>query len=506
MSEQRLTPVFGRSHTLAVVQLALLWLLTGLGPTPAAELDLSGRDLALSKYRERDLRAANLSRADLTGADFSGADLRGANLSGAKLDRIELKEADLRGVIGWATVDLGLGMSAKGANFSGTDLRDAKIAGGYSGGYFENADFTGADLTRAILSGRFHGARFDDAKVDGALMLGAGGIEPLHDDLRKRGAIVDAVGFAAAVRSGRDFSRSLLRHAHLQGIDLAAAKLAGADLHSAALDRAGLEGADLRDAEFYWGTAEGTRFNGAQLARAQLDNMRAAGANFERATLVGTSLFGADLAGANLREANLTGANLSSANLTGADLTGAILTDTKVDAAIISNVIGLEPTAERQLRGRAGRWKYDLAAGIDGFLRTWSVPLHVLLAPVAAALAIIGFRVGTARGWFGMFIAMNCLAAVPWLAGRALFFMGGSATAQLSEPRLWTLWFGLWPLLMIGLAILFLSSIGAGGLHIYRNVIRSPRKTPFVSVSCALLTVADCFFAICALTSLAPDA
>jgi len=488
------------------VQLAVLWLLSGIGPTQADGPDLSGRDLSLSKQRGRDLRGANLSRANLTCADFSGADLRGANFSGAKLDRIELEGADLRGVIGWATADLGLGMAAKGANFAGTDLREAKVAGGYSGGYFENANFTGADLTRATLAGRFHGAKFDDAKVEGALMLGAAGLGSLRDDLRKRGAIVDAEGFAAAVKSGRDFSRSLLRHAQLQSVDLSDAKLAEANLHSAALDFAGLERADLRGAQFYWGTAARTRFDGAQLSGAHFDNIRAGGASFEGASLVGTSLFSADLSGAKLRNADLTGANLTGANLTGVDLTGAILTNTKVDAAIVDNVSGLEPAAERQLRGRAARWKYDLGEAIDRFLRTWSIPLHVLLAPMAAALGIIGYRVGSARRSFGTFVAMNCVAAMPWLAGRAFALLGGSPIAQMSDFHLWSLWFGLWPLFMIGLAVLFLSSIGVAAHHIYRHVVRSPRKTLFLSLSCTLLTVANCFFAICALSSLAPDA
>jgi uncharacterized protein YjbI with pentapeptide repeats len=488
------------------VQFALLWLLSGVEPAQADEPDLSGRDLSLSNQQRRDLRGANLSRADLTCADFSGADLRGANLSQAKLDRIRLDGADLRGVIGWAAADLGLGMSAKGANFTGTDLREAKVAGEHSGGYFENADFTGADLTRATLHGRFHGAKFNDAKVEGALMLGADGLGSLRDDLRNRGAIVDAEGFAAAVRSGRDFSRSLLQNAPLEGADLSGAKLAGANLHSAALDRARLEGADLSGAQFYWGTATGTRFDGAQLSDAKFDKFRAAGASFEGASLVRTSLLSADLSGANFRNADLTGANLTRANLTGVDLTGAILTDAKVDAAIIDSVSGLEPATERRLGERAARWKYALADGVDRFLITWSIPLHVLLTPLAAVLGIAGYRVGSARRSFGAFVAMNCLAAMPWLAGRALALLGGSPTAQLSNLQLWSHWFSLWPLFMIGLTVLFLSSIGATGLHIYRHVFKSPRRRLFLSFSCTLLTVANCFFAIGALISLAPDA
>jgi hypothetical protein len=59
---------------------------------------------------------------------------------------------------------------------------------------------------------------------------------------------------------------------------------------------------------------------------------------------------------------------------------------------------------------------------------------------------------------------------------------------------------------MLWLAEQFLSSIDAAGLLNWWNVVRKPLKRPFVSLGCALFTVANCFFAICTLAKLAPDA
>ena len=474
--------------------------------TMEASNDLSGRSLAHSDYSGRDLRAANLTNAHLAMADFSNADLRGADFRGAKLDRINLDGADLRGVIGWAKADLGLGISANGANFSGTDLRNAKLVGGYSGGYFERADFTNADLTGATLTGRFDGARFQGAKLGGTLMLGAVGVELIRNDLRRRGAIVVGVDFAAAVKSGRDFSNSFLPGAQLQDVDLAGAKLGSANLHSANFDRAQLDGADLRGANLHHATAKDARFDDANLSESHFHNVNANGASFVGAKLVNASLFRTDLSGANLRDADLTGANLSYADLTGADLTGATLDDVAVEAAIFDDVRGLPPETQRKLTERAGRWKYDLEMGVNDFLQNWSFRLHLVLTPVAIVLGLMGFRGGRARTSFAVMTGINLATVIPLLIGWIFAMLGGSPTAQMSEPNLWGAWFSLWPVMMLGLGILFLGSLAAGGYQIVRYVIMTPRNRPFLSLNCVLLTVANCFFAGIVLLMMAPDA
>lgn len=481
-------------------------MLTLAGLTTAAEQsrkDLSGASLIHSNYSGCDLRHANIrnanlldadfSNTDLRGADltgakltvanFSGADLRGADLTGADLDRINLDGADLRGVIGWAKVELmpWLGISAKGANFSGTDLRDAKIAGG---GSFEKANFSNADMTRAILEGHFHGALFDGATVSGAVMLAAVGIEPLREDLRRRGAIVTGKDFADAVKSGRDFSGARLTgDVQLQDIDLTGAKLKGADLGAARLHRTRLDGADLRKVFLQCAHVTEARFDGADLSRANLDEVHASGASFEGATLVGAAMDGADLTGANLRNADLTGANLTQANLTGADLTGAILDDVIVDAAILDDVKGLDPKAQQELHKRAGRWSYEFYRSLDRFLGDWSLPLHMLLTPLATLLAWLGLRTGFARGSYIALMSVNLGGAFPFLGILIL-------------PRLGIFGIGLL-ITMLGIALLAcLASLAGGGFHIVRYVIMPPRNRPLLAVSTALLTMMNCFFAL----------
>jgi uncharacterized protein YjbI with pentapeptide repeats len=457
-----------------------------------AGVDLSGRDMAHSKYKGRDLRGANLRKADLTMADFSATDLRGADLAGARLDRIDLRDADLRGSVGWATADFGFGIDARSANFSGADLRGAKVVGTY----FEKADFSRANLIGATLSGRFHGALFDGASLAGTLMLGAGGVELISEDLRRRGAIVTGKDLAAAVKSGRDFSNAHLDGAQLQDIDLTGVKLVGAYLHSANLDRALLDGANLKGAKLYWASAKGTRFDDADLTGAHFDNVRAEGASFVGAKFVNATLWGSRLSGAELRKADLTGANLSYANLTSTDLAGAHLDNVIVTAAILDGLCGLPPQTNHDLRKRAARWRYDLAMAVNDFLQNYSTPLHVTLTPAAILLGLTGLCVSSRRAPFAVLVGINLAAVIPLLSAFVFALLGGSPTAQMSVPALWHAWFRLWPVMMLALAALFFGSLAMGSYYVVRYVIRPPRNRPLLLLSCVLLTVANCFFAL----------
>ena len=498
------TCVFGRLRSLAVFVLAG-WI--GVAAVAFGEgVDLSERDLSHSNYHGRDLRGANLKRSELTMADFSGTDLRGADFTGTKLDRINLDNADLRDVIGWAKADLGLGIKANGANFAGTDLHGGFLIGGYSGGYFEGATFAKANLAGATLHGRFHGATFDGAIVTDALMIGADGIDSLHQDLSQRGAIVTKADVAKAVRSERDFSNAQLSGAQLQDTDLSGARLFNANLHSANLANARLHRADLREAAFYWADTTKTQFDGADLSRAKFDNMKSRGASFVGCKLIGTSLKGANLNGANLSDADLTGADFSYADLTNADLTGAILKDISIEAAILNNVRGLEPTKLSELTKRSGRWEYDLRNGFNRFVSTCSLPLHLLFTPLAVALGLLGSHAERARRSFLTLTAINGMAAIPFAASLLLALLGGSPTAQMSAPGLWMLWFQLWGLMVFGLGVLLAVSIAAATYHVVRHVLMKPRTEPLVSLCCAVLTLANCAFAFSLLVLMAPDA
>jgi uncharacterized protein YjbI with pentapeptide repeats len=468
--------------------------------------DLSGSDLSHADHTGQNLRGADLAYVDLTMADLSGADLREANLTGAKLDRINLDGADLRGVIGWSEADIGLGISANNANFSGTDLRNAKVAGTYSGGFFEGANFTNANLTGATLAGRFHDAEFRGAVLKDAVMLGAAGVESLREDLRKRGAIVVAEDFAAAVKSGRDFSHFLLRGVQLQDVNLTGARLVEADFNSAHLDRSIFNSAQLRGAEFYFATAEDAQFDGADLSQSNFDNVDAARASFVGASLVNASLYGTDLTGADMRNADLTGADLSFAELTGADLSGANLNDVEVEAAIIQDIRGVSPDIERMLRRRAGRNWYEIKVRMNEILQDWSLALHLSITPIAIVLAVVGSRGTGARYLYVMIGGINAAMLIPLLTHCILSLAGGSPTAQLSAPGPWRVWFHLWPLMMLAVGALLLVSLAAGTCLTLRSVVMKPRHKPVLSVCFVLLTIANCLLAAQLLLMMAPDA
>ncbi len=490
-----------------------------IGAAEPLAKDLSGRDLMHSNYAGCDLRNAkirnavlshtNFSNADLRGADltgsdlamadFSGVDLRGANLTDARLDRMNLDGADLRGVIGWATVDLGFGegISVKGVNFSGLDLRNGRIwdcsfeKANFSGAdlreamiasrSFEKANFTNANLTGATLVGPFQGALFDGAKVNGALMLSTSGLEPLSEDLSKRGAIVTGKDFADAVRSGRDFSGAHLEDANLQDLDLSDAKLRGASLRRAHLDRTRLDRADLRQALLPYASIIHTRFNGADISGAYFACASAAGASFEDAKLVGARISSAYFTGVNLRNADLTKASLAYADLTGSDLTGAILDDIDVQAAILDGVKGLDPEKRRELHKQAGRWSYEFHRDLDRFLETCSLPLHILLTLITIVLTCIGLRTGFARPGYIALLAVNIVAASAIPGG---LMLAGSGFAGI--------------FLLLGmiqfLGVVFLGAIIVGAFHIIRYVIIPPRNKPGLAASAALLTIANGFF------------
>ena len=502
-----------------VVVFAMLMSPGAVGAAEPLAKDLSGRDLMHSNYAgcdlrnakirnadishsnfsDADLRDADLTGADLTRADFSGADLRGANLTDTRLDRMNLDGADLRGVIGWATADLGLGqgISARGADFSGLDLRDGRIWGcsfekaNFSGANlretmiasrsFEKANFTNADLAGATLVGPFQGAVFDAAKVNGALMLSTSGLEPLSEDLSKRGAIVTGKDFADAVRSGRDFSGAYLANANLQDLDLTDANLRGASLRRACLDRTRLDRADLRQALLPYASIIGTRFNGADISGADFACASGAGASFEDAKLVGAKISSAYFTGVNLRNADLTKADLAYADLTGSDLTGAILDDIDVQAAILDGVKGLDPEKQRELHKQAGRWSYEFHRDLDRFLETCSLPLHILLTLVTIVLACIGLRTGFARRGYIALLTVNIVAASVIPGG---LMLAGSGFAGI--------------FLLLGmiqfLGVVLFGAIIVSVFHIIRYVIIPPRNKPGLAASAALLTIANCFF------------
>jgi uncharacterized protein YjbI with pentapeptide repeats len=116
-----------------------------------------------------------------------------------------------------------------------------------------------------------------------------------------------------------------LRHANLQGFDLAFL-----NFESAQFDRAEMQGANLVSVEMQGAFLEGTKMQGALLWDVEMQetychDAEMQGAYFGNAKLQGADFWGAKMQGANFMHAELQGTNLHSASLRGAKLAGAKL-------------------------------------------------------------------------------------------------------------------------------------------------------------------------------------
>jgi uncharacterized protein YjbI with pentapeptide repeats len=183
-----------------------------------------------------DLAGAVLVDEDLSGLDLSGADLRGAELSRARLTGARLLRTDLSGATLFE------------ADLSGTEL--------------SGADLTGANLQGADLGGAGLGA----ACLDGASLVEA------------------------------RLTEASLVSASLVGADLRSADLTRARARGADWSRADLSAATLVEVELDHGLMRDTRFDRADLRRAQLRSM----VDYKRASWIGVDIREVDFTGAYL--------------------------------------------------------------------------------------------------------------------------------------------------------------------------------------------------------------
>lgn len=136
--------------------------------------------------------------------------------------------------------------------------------------------------------------------------------------------------------SNTDLSEAVLVQARLDGADLTGADLRcvlahgsrwrGAYLGEARLDEAELPRSDFSDAELPGVQAQGLNLAGARMRNADLEGARLPGVDLSEAQLQGIRLVEASLVGANLASSKLSKADLSRADLTEADLSEARMT------------------------------------------------------------------------------------------------------------------------------------------------------------------------------------
>jgi uncharacterized protein YjbI with pentapeptide repeats len=492
---------------LPAITLALLATAFGVsaedGPTLSPSPKIYQKSLSHQKMEGKSLRGADLSKTEMTMTHFERADLQGADFTGSEMDRAELADANLSHARGLGTVDFGLGIKAQRTNFQNADLHHACIPGTY----FEDADFRGANLRGAFLAGRFHGAKFEDADVQEAVFLGTSGIESLHADLRRRGAIVNAEDLAQSVRNGRDFTGCDFSGFQLADAQLDSASFRRVNLHSANLQNASLCRVHMSEAKTYWANLSGAKLIEADLANAHLDNTNLTGADLSGANCRSATFSGSRFNGAKLRGTDLTNADFRGADLTGVDFSDAILEGLQWDAAILVDIAGMTTAEQAELQSKSARWKYDLAQGFSDFVRKFSVPVWLFSWVWGAGLLYRGRRQALGDFSLQLMTGLHAVAALPALAFLFLYVSSTSPTVQLSSSfNGWSAWVQLWPLAM-GLSVLAILAFIPVATFAWIIYFRCGKHGSIIPIACAtLLTGISVLASFGTLLQLAPSA
>lgn len=230
------------------------------------------------KFRNADLRGADLRQVILSEADLQGSYLRWADLQGATLDNANLTWADLQR-----------------ANLSDASLNKAVLS---------EANLRSCNL---------QWTDFQEAQLKGAALIGS---NLACSNLR-------GASLRLANLKGANLDQAQLPEADLRVATLVEAKLLDADLQGAKLQEANSIGANLTGANLQGANLQGASFQEAKLNGANLQWANLQGASLQRADLQEAKLFGANLTGANLMEARLPSlANMQGAQLQGAQLQG----------------------------------------------------------------------------------------------------------------------------------------------------------------------------------------
>ncbi|MGL1862951.1 MAG: DUF2169 domain-containing protein [Pseudodesulfovibrio sp.] len=288
-----------------------------------SELDLTGADftgcrLEKTIFKDAVLDEATFIQALGQEADFTGASLKGANmersifakaifeksdLSGARLKQAAFKEA-----------------SFVKANLSGADLDMAaleKIDG-------TGANFTGANMFMSLVGGDVTGADFRNARVKKCLF---------------NDAVVDKADFRDATLSQSLFNGVTGENVTFAGADLTNFRtgnntvMRGADFTGANLSDGALRESDLSESKFTGAILDRAVVEDTQLVKADFNRSVARGTRFTKANLEGASMRGMNMHTGSLRKARLVDADLRGSNFYAADFYKAVLGDTRFEGS-----------------------------------------------------------------------------------------------------------------------------------------------------------------------------
>jgi uncharacterized protein YjbI with pentapeptide repeats len=147
------------------------------------------------------------------------------------------------------------------------------------------------------------------------------------------GIDLSAADLSRANLAGTKFEGALLTNANLQEVALSGANLRNAKLAGANFANASLGNADFTDAEI----DNTTNFTRASLDQAKIDKGRFVLTQFTGASLTNLDLSGVDFSGRDLNGMNFGSSTLTEANFTGAQMRGANLSSAKLQRARLTD-------------------------------------------------------------------------------------------------------------------------------------------------------------------------
>ncbi len=297
--------------------------------------DFRNRDLRGADLSGLDLSGCDFSECDLLGADFSESNLTGASFSGAWAAHCRFREGTLSRA-DFSGANLGCsdfsGIRAETASFEKSVLSGASFADcDLSGSNFSGADLFGTTFQRA----KIRGASFPKAKFMRVGQTPSPFAPSPAESPKTPEEDPDRILFEEVDFSGSVFEKSLFMKADFRRVDFSGCRLAGVS--------------------FFECSGPGTRFDGANLAKAVF-------------------VQSPDFSRSSFREADLTGANLRDVSVMESDFRGAILSGTDGSGgdwrhANLTGVVAVQArfqkTDLRHADGRSGDFRQSLFLKAD---------------------------------------------------------------------------------------------------------------------------------------------
>jgi len=276
-------------------------ILTGSSIAGARITNISDEQLYSTRsYHNRSLEGIHFRGDANRGLDMTGFDLVGQNLAGAHFLQTQLTNADFQNA------------SLDGAHFfKVTDLESIRSSRSWKTGdlaemSFDNVDLSGWDFSGANLDGAvFHAVRFEETQFSGASLAATTfqnveHLASIQDSASWRSGHLGSLVFRDVDLSHWDIRNKNLEHATFYSTNLQNADFSNSQLRGAmflGLYSGGVNGADFSDTNLsatkWIGELQDADFSRANLAEANLQGTKLAGADFSHAILSNANFYAA---------------------------------------------------------------------------------------------------------------------------------------------------------------------------------------------------------------------